>query len=210
MIYHFFKPNDNYTETQLRALSKAVDMKLNRHVPGKNCNVVIDLLAQRKSAFEYHLAQSVIPAEKQQFINAYYVFIKCIDDCLTETKHQYPGKTTDLFEIIQAYYHSPHYLRTGGLYGEHTKTACDQVASGLIGLSLTILASSLAISLVSFPVALALIALSITVLAPSLFYAVAETHPHEAFVQNQEATLFSQLNTVINYPNSELEQVISP
>lgn len=211
MIYRFFKTSEACTETQLNALSSALIKKLReRFSTTQNLHSFLQLLSERTTAFDYHIDHALLAAEKQQFINAKYAFIKCLDNCLTEydeTKIKQSREAVEIFDLVSQYYNSPHYLRVGGSQGEHTINGFDQAAEGLMLLSGVVLVASLVLFAFNFPIALILASVAFTILAPSLFYYVAETHTHEAFVNKEEETLFLTLDEIINHRDSSADEL---
>lgn len=211
MIYRFFQTSEAYTETQLHELSSALIRKLRERFPtAKNLSLFFQLLNQRTTAFDYHIDHALLAAEKQQFINAKYAFIKCLNDCLTEydkAKKAQSGEWVEILDRVNQYYNSPHYLRVGGSQGEHTINGFDQAAGGLIFLSSVVIVASLVLFAFNFPIALILASVALTILAPSLFYTVAETHTHEAAVNKEEETLFLTLDEIINHRESSVNEL---
>ncbi|MDX1836917.1 hypothetical protein DIZ81_04435 [Legionella taurinensis] len=210
MIYRFFKTKDVYTETQLNELSAALIKKFRDRFSAKALDLFFPLLTIRTTAFDYHIDNTIPPAEKQLFINAKYAFLKCLDDCLAEydkVKKEQREEWVEIYDFVSHYYTSPHYLRVGGNQGEHTINAFDQAATGFMILSGVILAAGLVAFAFNFPIALLLTAVALTIMAPSLFYTVAETHGHEAVVNKQEEILFSALNGMVNHQELSDEEL---
>ncbi|KTD52473.1 hypothetical protein Lrub_0105 [Legionella rubrilucens] len=208
MIYRFFKTKEVCTETQLNELYAALIKKFNDRFAANNLDLFFPLLTLRTTAFDYHIDNTIPPAEKQLFINAKYAFLKCLDDCLAEyDKVKKRDEWVEIFDLVSQYYNSPHYLRVGGNQGEHTINGLDQAATGLMILSGVILASGLVAFAFNFPIALLLTTVALTILAPSLFYSVAETHRHEAVVNKQEEILFLALNGIVNHQELSDEEL---